>query len=85
MIYEFKNEEFTASPMLDWRRVGDDYETKVVKNGKIYSASLSKKESSYKMKLVRDSDKVITLEIRLRSLNIEEIMARAEFYIFDGI
>lgn len=85
MIYDFSTEEFSSSPILDWRRVEDNYETKVIKNGKIFTAYLIKKENSYKMKLVKDSDNMIVLEIRLRSLNIEEIMARAEFYIFDGI
>lgn len=85
MIYDFRNEEFSSSPMLDWRRVGDNYETRVIKNGIIYLAYLEKRENSYKMKLVRESDRMIALEIRLRSLNLEEIMPRAEFYIFDGI
>jgi|688.fasta_scaffold893890_2 hypothetical protein len=85
MIYDFTDSSFNDLPFLDWQKNDYGFETTFVKNGRKHTASLIRMESSYKMKVERNSDKMIMLEIRVRTLDIEEVMAKAEYYLISGI
>jgi hypothetical protein len=77
--------DYTEGSLLEWKATDNGFVARIWKNNRIYLGILSRKGNSWKLDLIKNSDKSSVLKMTFVCKDEEQVKAKSEYYIYDGI